>query len=167
MLPVRTPGNLLLYEVTCAHVCVYVYNGAGVLACCGVLLWKVHHLQDHCEGDQHADEERPGRLVDALRLLSGPACLPRLWPAQGSHNNSNNSNHSKFLVIVNSSSNNINNASAFQLMMSLHKVAIPACSQAAALSSDGKPLRSLDVVFSCPDCNVAMCSCITYVPVMC
>ncbi len=50
-------------------VLICVYNGAGLLACCGFLLWKVHHLQDHREGKQHADEERSGRLVDAL-------CLP-------------------------------------------------------------------------------------------
>ena len=62
-----------------------VHNAAGLLACCGFHLWKVHHFQDHCEGNQHVDEERFGRLVDALRLLSGPACLSRLWPAQGSH----------------------------------------------------------------------------------
>jgi len=66
-------------------VLICVYNGAGLLACCGFLLWKVHHLQDHREGKQHADEERSGRLVDALCLLSGPDCLSRLWAAQGSH----------------------------------------------------------------------------------
>ena len=58
-------------------------TNVGLLACSWQHLWKDHYLQDHPQGKQPADEEWVGRLVDALRVLLGPPCIPRIWSAQG------------------------------------------------------------------------------------